>query len=153
MKWAVFFLAVFSFAQTLSPDIKEIRDYKLTLDKVRRYVTMVQAIKSDPKAAKCFDVKSAGHAASLDEGEKAFGPCPEVVAIVKGAGFKPREALVLTAALLGDLMAVGMKEEGAIKDYPPTMSPANAAFVEANYDKLTRMLAPLKRAPASDGSK
>ena len=40
-------------------------------------------------------------------------------------------------------MFVGMKKAGNIKEYPSSISPENAAFIEQNYDKLQGMLAPL----------
>jgi hypothetical protein len=40
-------------------------------------------------------------------------------------------------ALLNDMMMVGMKMQGAIKEYPPnSVTPENAAFVQQNFDKL-----------------
>jgi hypothetical protein len=125
------------------PDVKEMRDYKLSMDAIQRYMNAAAKVEADPAAKKCFDGNSPGNAATLDAGEKMLNSCPPAVADMKAAGIKPREFLVLTGALIGDMMAVGLKKNGTIKEYPATISPENAAFLEQNYDKVQKMLAPL----------
>jgi hypothetical protein len=125
------------------PDLKEIRDYRLNMDVIQRYVNFFKAVTKDPAAKKCFDTDAPGNAPTLDAGEKILNSCPPAVADLKAAGIKPREFLIVTAALIGDFMAVGMKKTGTIKEYPASVSPENAAFVEQNYDKIQSMLAPL----------
>jgi hypothetical protein len=125
------------------PDLKEIRDYRLSMDIVDRYVRAFKGASADPVAKKCFDNNPPGNAPSLDAGEKIINACPAAVAGIKTAGLKPREFLIVTGALIGDVMAVSMKKSGTIKEYPSSISPENAAFIEQNYDKLQTMLAPL----------
>jgi hypothetical protein len=125
------------------PDVKEVRDYRLNMDVIERYIRAVKAAMADPAAKKCFDNNSPGDASSLDAGEKIINGCPAAVADLKTASIKPREFLIVTAALIGDVMAVGMKKAGTIKEYASSISPENAAFVEQNFDKLQGMLAPL----------
>ena len=125
------------------PDLKEMRDYKLSMDVIQRYVVAVKKAGTDAAAKSCFEKNSPGDAPSLDAGEKLIAACPAAVADLKSAGLKPREFLIITASLIGDVMAVGMKKNGTIKEYPPSISPENVAFIEQNYDKLQAMLAPL----------
>jgi len=126
-----------------SPDLKEIRDYRLNMDVIQRFVQSFKAINADAAAKKCFDNNAPGNAPSIDAGEKLIAGCPPALADLKSAGLKPREFLIITAALLGDFMAVGMKKSGTIKEYPDSISPENAAFVEQHYDQLQKMLAPV----------
>lgn len=126
-----------------TPDMKEIRDYRLSLDVIQRYVTAVTKASADPGAKKCLENSPPGNAPTLDAGEKILNSCPAAVAIIRSAGIKPREFLLITGALIGDVMAVGMKKQGAIKQYPASISPENAAFVEQNYDKIQAMIKPL----------
>ena len=139
--------ASFTFAQTggktLTPDLKEIRDYRLTMDVVQRYVKAFSAATTDAAARKCFESSPPGNAPSLDAGEKLINGCPAAASLIKSAGLKPREFLIITGALMGDVMAVGLKKSGTIKEYPQSVSPENAAFVEQNYDKLQTLLTPL----------
>jgi hypothetical protein len=48
----------------------------------------------------------------------------------------------MSVSLIGGTMAVGMKKQGAIAEYPATLSPQNAAFLEQNFDRLQALLAP-----------
>lgn len=125
------------------PDLKEMRDYRLNIDVIQRYVGAIKVLGADPAVKKCFDNNSPGSAPTLDAGEKIVNTCPAGVVELKAAGLKPREFLIITGALIGDFMAVGMKKNGIIKAYPSSISPENAAFIEQNYDKLQTMLAPL----------
>jgi hypothetical protein len=125
-------------------DMKEIRDYRLNMDVIQRYVRLFKTLNDDAAVKKCSDFSSSGtKVTSLDDSEKALSSCPAAVADIKAAGMKPREFLVVTGALMSDFMAVGMKKSGMIKDYPPTVSPENAAFLEQNYDKLQAMMGSL----------
>jgi hypothetical protein len=125
------------------PDVKEMRDYRLSMEVIQRYMNAVKVIGADSAAKKCFDKNSPGDAPTLDAGEKIMLACPAGVADLKTNGLKPREFLVITGGLIGDFMIVGMKKSGTIKAYPAAISPENAAFIEQNYDKLQTMLAPL----------
>ena len=65
---------------------------------------------------------------------------PQVAAILHSHGLSTREYLLVTLAFINDVSFVGMKKSGVIKDYPPnSITPENAAFVEANYDKLQQI--------------
>lgn len=136
-------LAAQSRSKANDPDLKEIRAYRLNMDVVQRYVHAYQMVGTDAAAKKCFEKSPPGNAASLNEGEKQINACPAAVALLNSAGMKPREFLIVTAALIGDVMAVGMKKNGTIKEYPDVISPENAAFLEQNFDKIQKMLAPL----------
>jgi hypothetical protein len=125
------------------PDFKEIRDYRLNMDVAQKFVRAATAMRDDPAARKCLESNPPGKAPTLDAGEKLLKACPPAVAAVNTAGLKPREFLIVTGSLFPDLMAVSMKKGGAIKEYPSSISPENAAFVEQNADKLAALLAPL----------
>lgn len=122
------------------PDLKEFRDYRLNMDVIQRYVKAAKSATTDPATKPCFEKQSPGDAPTLDAGEKLINACPAAVADLRAAGLKPREFLILTGALIGDVMAVGMKKQGTIKQYPDSISPENAAFVEQNFDKIQAML-------------
>jgi len=124
------------------PDLKEMRDYRLSLDNIQKYVAAFKAMAGDPTAT-CLKNNPPGNAKTLAAGDKIIAGCGRATADIKGAGLKPHEFMVMSGALLGDLMAVGMKKQGAIKEYPAEISPENAAFLEKNYDKVNALLAPL----------
>jgi len=126
-----------------SPDLKEIRDYRLNMDILQKYIKAYKTVMADPAAKKCAEYNSPGNARTLDEGEKLLNTCAPAVADLNAAGVKPREFLIVTAAVLGDFMAVSMKKAGTIKEYPSSISPENAAFLEQNWDKLQVLVKPL----------
>jgi hypothetical protein len=112
------------------------------MDVVQRYLNAFKLISNDAAVKKCFHNAAPGSAPTLDIGEKRLQACPAAAAILKTAGLKPREFMVLTGALFSDFVAVGMKREGKLKEYPPTITPENAAFIEKNFDQLQAMIAP-----------
>jgi hypothetical protein len=126
-----------------TPDGKEIKEYRLNMDVIQRYLNAYKMASNDAGAKKCFDNSPPGNAPTLDAGEKLINACPAAVAIIKNAGLKPREFLVITGALIADYIAVGMKRQGTLKQYPASISPENAAFIDQNFDKLQTMMAPL----------
>ena len=126
------------------PDIREIRDYRLSMEALQKFANAYKSMMADAKAQTCFKDSSPGNEKTLDLGEKKLNECPAAVADIKAAGLKPREFLVLTAHILGDMMAVELKRSGQIKAYPAdTTSPENAAFLDQNYDKMKALLAPM----------
>jgi hypothetical protein len=129
-------------------DDKEMRDYRLTMDKAQKYVAALTAIQADAKSTQCpkelkkNDLKAAP---TLDAFEKKFTSCPGAVAHVKEAGLAPREIMIMSTVLLGGAMLAGVKKAGQLKEYPAFISPENAAFLEKNAEKLGPMLEPLMK--------
>jgi hypothetical protein len=134
--------------RTDSPDMKEIRDYRLTMDNIQKFVAAFKVISKDEAVKKCEAANKAGDATTLDLGQKQLDSCPAAVADIASQGLKPREFLLLTANVMGDFIAVGMKRAGQIKEYPAAISPENAAFVEQNFDKLKSIIEPLMNSGA-----
>jgi hypothetical protein len=67
---------------------------------------------------------------------------PQIAAIIHANGLATREFIVITGALLNDVGFVGMKEQGIIQAYPPnSVTPANAALIEANWPAFQEMAA------------
>lgn len=66
------------------------------------------------------------------------------------SGLSTREYVLVSLAFLNDVMIVGMKKQGMIKEYPANaITPENAAFVEQNFDKLKQVSE--KLSPAENG--
>ncbi len=126
-------------------DSQEIRAYRLNMDVIERYMSAFKLISNDADAKKCFKNSTSGNAPTLDAGEKRLNACPVAVGILKTAGIKPREFMVLTGSLFADFIAVGLKRQGVAKEYPPSISPENAAFIDQNFDKLQALMAPLSQ--------
>jgi hypothetical protein len=143
--WLVPLLAAIAPAQETA-DRREIREFRLNMDVIQRYIGAFQRISNDTGAKKCFHNNLPGDAATLDAGEKRLKACPAAAALLKSAGLKPREFMVITGALFSDFIAVGMKREGKLKEYPASLSPENAAFIDQNFDKLQSLITPASKA-------
>jgi hypothetical protein len=123
------------------PDMIEVRQYRLTMDKVEKTASATEQVNvllaSNPGLKKRVDAESDDDA-SIDQKVKSFDTkFPEATAIIHKNGLSTREYIVVSLALLNDMMMVGMKMQGAMKQYPPgSVTPDNAAFVEQNFDKL-----------------
>ena len=131
-----------------SADVAEILNYHLTMPKVDRFIAATTALKkmvdSNPELKKQINSGSDDDASLTQKAAEWDLHFPEATAAVKSSGFSTREYMVISIALLNDVLIVGMKKQGTIKEYPPNaISSENAAFVEANYDKLAQALAPL----------
>jgi len=123
-------------------DSREYRNYRLTLESVNKFVAASKALvklsHDNPELEKQMEAQS--DARTIDEAVKTTEKYPAVTAAIKSAGLTTRDFVVMTGTLMGAQMAVGMKKQGQIKQYPPSVSPENAAFVEQNWDKLNAMM-------------
>lgn len=131
-------------------DMKEIRDYRLSMSNIQKFVTATKSIMGDAASARCVKDKSTGDMPTLDAGEKILNGCPEAAALIKKAGLAPREYVVMSGAIMSDFLVVGMKKQGTIKEYPASILPENAAFIEQNFDKLSAMLEPVMQGDKSE---
>jgi hypothetical protein len=126
-----------------NPDLIEARKYVLTMDKVQKLAAAMDAINkltaSDPALKSKMDADNGSK--PIDQRAKDIDTnFPQVAAIIHSHGLTTREFMVVTIAYINDITFVGMKKQGMIKDYPPnSITPENAAFVEANFDKLQQI--------------
>lgn len=123
-------------------DSKEYRNYRLTMENINKFVAASKALvklsHDNPGLEK--DMESQSDASTIDEAVKTTEKYPAVTNAIKDAGLTTRDFVVMTGTLMSAQMAVGMKKQGQIKQYPPSVSPENAAFVEQNWDKLNAMM-------------
>jgi hypothetical protein len=130
------------------PDLTEIRNYHLTMPKVDQFVAATTALKAmvdaNPDLKKQMDSGKDDDASITQKAADWDLHFPQAAAVVKSKGLSTREYIVVSIALLNDVMIVGMKKNGSIKEYPPnTITAENAAFVEQNYDKLEHTMSAL----------
>jgi ABC-type nitrate/sulfonate/bicarbonate transport system substrate-binding protein len=127
-----------------SPDLAEARKYTLTMDKVQKLVAAFDAVNKLTAANPALKAKmdaDSGPNLNLDQRAKNIDAnFPQVAAAIHAQGLTTREFIVVSIAFINDVSFVGMKKSGMIKDYPPnSVTPENAAFVEANFDKLQQL--------------
>ena len=136
------------------PDLVAIRQYRLTMDKVDKLVAATEALRkladSNPSLKQRMEGDSDSNQ-TIDQKVKYFDTnFPQATAVVHSSGLTTREYVLVSLAFLNDVMIVGMKKQGMIKEYPANaITPENAAFVEQNFDKLKQVSE--KLSPAENG--
>lgn len=130
-----------------NPELAEIRNYRLTMPKIDKYAAVTDGMSSllqaHPEMEKALEsgndsAEPKNIAETVTQFETKF---PQGVALIKKQGMTTREYVVLSFALLNDVMIVGMKKGGQLKAYPPnSITPENSTFVEQKYDKLNKIL-------------
>ena len=137
-----------------TPDAKEVREFRLTIAKLSRYEVatqgVAQALQDHPEIKKKMDEAQAASedqgdkdVHKLDQSVKHVEALPEIASAVKASGLTVREYVVMTATLLNSMMMVALKKQGMIQEYPPNISRENAAFLEQNFDRVSRVMEPL----------
>jgi len=124
-----------------NPDVMEVRHYQLTLDKAQKTAKAMQSINqliaSNPSLKAALDAGSDSTAKKpiSQQAQDVDSKYPQIAAIIKQNGLATREFIVITGAIINDVLWVGMKKQGAVKAYPAGMiTPENAALIEANWD-------------------
>jgi hypothetical protein len=138
-----------------SPDVQEIRHYRLTLDKAEKTGTAMQSINqlvaSNPSLNAAMDSNTAtGKKPITQQAQDIDAKYPQVAAIIHANGLATREFIVITGAIINDAGFVGLKKQGLMSAYPPnSILPENAALIEQNWDKfqviMAKMMPPSSR--------
>lgn len=136
--------AVTPAAYNTDPDMVEIRSFPLSMDNVEKLAATVNAL--DQLEAADPDLKSKMDADFSDDQtidakvESLDTRFPDAADVVHKNGLTSREYVVVSLAFLNDVAFVAMKRQGTLQSYPPgSITPGNAAFVEANYNKLEQL--------------
>jgi hypothetical protein len=128
----------------LEAEKNEVKNFVLTSDKLDKYADAVKAIrkvqKDDPALKKQMDDDNSKNPSNTIAGSVAtIEKYPAVVNALKSAGLSPRDFVVMTYTLINSAAAVHMKKVGAIQEYPDSVLADNAAFVEKNYDRISKI--------------
>jgi hypothetical protein len=130
-------------AQEIDRDKTELRQYRLTMPKIRAMAAATLAfakdVESDPALAKKLKESNEPDAKTLSELAARIDKEPHLAAAVKNAGLTAREYATLTLCYFPAMYAYSMKKQGAIKDIPPDILPENVALIAANETELNRI--------------
>jgi hypothetical protein len=134
-----------------SPDVIEVRHYKLTLEKAQKTAVAMQSINqlvvANPSLNAALDAGSSttGKKPITEQAADIDSKYPQIAAIIHTNGLATREFIVITGALINDLGFVMMKKQGMIKDYPPGMITAeNIALIEGNMPAFEEIAAKMQ---------
>jgi hypothetical protein len=128
------------FAANDNPDVVEVRQYALTLEKAQKTAKAMyginQLVAANPSLNAALDAGSSttGKKPIAQQAQDIDSKYPQIAAIIHANGLTTREFIVVTGAIINDLGFVGMKKQGLIKAYPPnSIIPGNAALIEQNW--------------------
>jgi len=127
-----------------NPDVIAIRQYRLTMDKVDKLAAATDQMNklraANPELKKRMDA-SGDDAKTIDQKVANIDTkFPEAVAVLRANGLSTRDYIMVSLAFMNDMIMVGSKKSGMIKEYPPnSITPENIAFCEQNYDKLKQI--------------
>jgi hypothetical protein len=126
------------------PDMAEVRSFPLTMDNVEKLGAAIDALDqleaSDPALKAKMDAEPSDDQTIDEKVQSLDTRFPEAADVVHKSGLTSREYIVVSLAFLNDIAFVSMKRQGALEAYPPgSITSANAAFVEGNYDKLLQL--------------
>jgi hypothetical protein len=135
------------FAQTIAAEIDqekaELRQYRLTMPKIRQLVAATLAfakdVESDPALAKKLKDSTDPEPRTLVEFVARIDKEPRLSAAIKNAGLSSREYATLTLCYYPAMFAYAAKKQGAIKELPKDILPDNLALIEANEAELNRL--------------
>lgn len=129
-----------------NPDVIEVRQYPLTMDKAQKTATAMQSINqliaANPSLNAAMDAGSeiTGRKPITQQAQDIESKYPQIAAIIKQNGLATREFIVATGAIINDMGWVVLKKQGILKTYPPGMiTPENAELIEANWDAFQAM--------------
>jgi hypothetical protein len=131
-----------STANQQAADIKEIHDCQLSIDKLTRFEGAAKAVKKiftdNPAAEQKLGTDSQNSAGpnTIAQSAAAIDKQPQLSAAIKAAGFSTHEYVVVTYALMASEQYIAMKKNAPSTTMPADVSPANAAFAEANFDRI-----------------
>jgi hypothetical protein len=134
-------------AQTIAAEIDqekaELRQYRLTMPKIRQWAAATLAfakdVEKDPALAKKLNDDNAPEPKTLVDFAARIDKEPRLAAAIKSAGLTSREYATLTLCYYPAMFAYSAKKAGAIKELPKDILPDNIALIEANEAELTKL--------------
>jgi hypothetical protein len=151
-------LHVAAASSATDPALKEIANYKLTMDAVRKFAqaskTMKQYEKDHPELNQDDEEDdNDDDSASLDDMEAKIASIPEARKAIEGAGLSVREYVVITFAMLQSAISQYAIEQGAdpakiARD--AGVHPANVTFYKEHKAEIEALTADMKEAETDE---
>jgi hypothetical protein len=134
------------------PDMVEVRSYPLSLDKVQKLADAIDALSqleaTNPALKAKMDAEPNDDQTIDQKVYTLDAKFPQAADVVHQNGLTSRDYIMVSLACLNDVAFVAMKRQGSLQAYPPgSITPQNAAFVEANYNKLQQLSQKMSGSP------
>ncbi len=150
-------LQVAAASSATDPNVKEIANYKLTMDAVRKFAqaskTMKQYEKDHPELNQDEEDDNDDDSASLDDMEAKLASVPAARKAIEAAGLSVREYVVITFAMLQSAISQYAIEQGAdpakiARD--AGVHPANVTFYKEHKAEIEALTADMKEAETDE---
>jgi hypothetical protein len=134
-------------AQTIAAEVDqekaELRQYRLTMPKIRQMAAATLAfakdVESDPALAKKLKENTDPEPRTLVDLVASIDKQPRLAAEIKTAGLTSREYATLMLCYYPAMFAYSAKKQGAIKELPKEILPENLALIGANEAELMKL--------------
>jgi hypothetical protein len=134
-------------AQTIAAEIEqekaELRQYRLTMPKIRQMAAATLAfakdVEGDPALQQKLKASTDPEPQTLVDLVHRIDKEPRLAAAVKGAGLTSREYATVMLCYYPAMMAYGARKSGAIKELPKDILAENVALIEANETEIARL--------------
>ena len=127
--------------ESVDPTANEISNYKLDMDKMRKYVAAIKGFtslsKSDSAAASAMSTDSNESTAQMIAKLESN---PAARRVLSQAGLSAKDYVWITAAWLQAAMTQGVLAASPQAKMPPGQNPENIQFLEANKVELDRIM-------------
>ena len=125
----------------LQPDQAAIRDYVLTMDKVKRYARLLRTIEASKKdlvlRREVEALRSEVAGKSLTETVTTLERFPKISNMIRAAGLTPRDYVLLPMTILSSGMAMYVEQQGGKR--PPYVNPANIKFIKEHEAEISAL--------------
>lgn len=136
-------LSAQTIAQEINQEQAELRQYRLTMPKIRQMAAATLAfakeVESNPALAKKLKENTDPEPRTLADLVARIDKEPRLAAAVQAAGLTSREYATLTLCYYPAMFAYSAKKQGAIKELPKDILPDNVKLIESNEAELTRL--------------
>jgi hypothetical protein len=134
-------------AQTIAAEVDqekaELRQYRLTMPKIRQMVAATLAfakdVESDPALAKKLKESTDPEPRTLVDLVARIDKEPRLAAAIKNAGLTSREYATVTLCYYPAMLAYAAKKQGTITEVPKDILPENVALIAANEAELMKL--------------
>jgi hypothetical protein len=129
-----------------TPDMKELREYQLTADKLNRFESAAKAyqkmMKDNPGLEDKLRAASGNNSGpnTIAQSTAALDKFPQLTGAIKPFGFSSHEYIVMAYELMNAYSYAEVKKGDPSAPMPLSVSAANAAFASNNYARVQALM-------------
>ncbi|MGH7717436.1 MAG: hypothetical protein ACREON_01145 [Gemmatimonadaceae bacterium] len=132
---------------SLTGDVREVANYRLSMDKVEKWVAAMSNLQTlsenDPELKRWAESQDMGNNASLRDMQERLESTPKIRRAIERAGISTEDFVLTQIALLQAAMVHGIQKSGAAAKnvpLPEGVSEDNVKFFRENEARLTELM-------------